>query len=189
MKKLVKNSELYFAQNDNMIWGNVDGYVQCCPTANALLAAIVRNDIYNTVMNSGLYVEFECHYKEQMEACGYDFRDRGNHDAHTVTLREKYGISTYWETNGTIAQIKNCIDNDFPVVLAVDYKESGHVLTIVGYDDEGLIIHDSYGLRFGSTDFYDVINPGWKETFGKYDHYSWSLLQKIAKPLWIRLPV
>lgn len=183
----------YFAQNDNDIWDHAPGEVQCCPTSNAMLAAHVRKDLFNTAMNSGLYPEFECFYKEEFEKCGYDSGDRGNHDAHTVCLQKRFKIDTRWTTQGTFEEIKKALDNNFPVVVAVDYKQAGHVKLIVGYDDQGFWIHDPYGVRAGSSNFYSIVNPGWGETYGKYDYMSWSLCDQIMFDrnghAWVRLPV
>lgn len=190
MKKILEVP--YFAQNDNLWFGDAPGSVQCCPTSNAMYAAFMKPYIYDAVMASGQYKEFECHYKDNFLDLGYTSYDRGNHDAHTVCLREKYDLNTYWTTQGTIEDIIKAIDSGHPVVRAIDYKSSGHVDIIIGYDDDGLYVNDPYGIRAGTENYYSVVNPGYGETYGKHDHFSWSLCDRLmfdsVGHAWIRLP-
>lgn len=167
----------YMAQNDNELWQGVLGNIQCCPTSNASLLRYKMPGLFNTVMQSGLYEEFESFYKQEFIKCGFSADDRGNHDFHTIVLK-KLGLDTVWTTQGSLANIKESIDNDFPVVIAVDYHD-GHVMIVIGYDDEGLIINDCYGVRAGKSEYYATINPGYGDTYGKNDHYSWSLLDAV----------
>jgi hypothetical protein len=186
-KVLVKNSDIYFAQNDDL-WQGVSGSVLCCPVSNALYGAMRRRDIYNNVMNSGIYSQFEDYYFECMVKSGFSVSDRGNHNAHTKTLLDHFKLKTVWDTNGRMEDVIRLLDQDIPLVTSVDYKEAGHVKTIVGYDDDGLYVHDSYGIRRGASNSYATINPGWGANYGKFDHCSWALLDQIARPLWIRIP-
>lgn len=161
---------VYFSQNDNEAWGGVSGAVQCCPTANAMLAAYLKPELIEEAGSLG-FVEFESFYKAQFEVCGFGPADRGNHDAHTATL-EALGILSEWRTDLSFGDIEREIDRKMPVVAGMDYGTAGHITLIVGYDPDGLIIHDPNGIRLGSADRYGSYD-------GAYDFYSRETLQAI----------
>lgn len=159
----------YYSQNDNEIWGGASGAVQCCPTSNAMLLAYLCPELVKSAEEAG-FVEFESFYKAQFELCGFGAGDRGNHDAHTVTLRS-LGIESEWRTDLNFGDIEKSIDVGVPVVAGMDYGQAGHITLIVGYDD-GLIIHDPNGVRRGSSDRYG-------DFYGANDFYSRETLQAI----------
>lgn len=171
----------YFPQNDNEYWDGNAGNVQCCPTANAMLAAYLDKDMIARSKANG-FVEPESYYKAKFEACGYTAKDRGNHDAHTVTLEKHFGIRSRWSMTVSSKQIIEQLDQGYPVVAGFQYKTAGHVCTIVGYyldEGGGLLIHDPYGNRNGASDSYAYINPGYGDQSGKADRYSWGILNRI----------
>lgn len=179
MSKLIQVP--YFQQNDNEIWGTATGNVQCCPTSNAMLAAWGDPDMIANSKKNG-FEEPESYYKSKLEAFGYSANDRGDHNAHTVTLQKAFGIMSEWRTDLTSKQIVQSIDSGTPVVVGFVYKYSGHICLITGYyDDEGggLLVNDPYGVRAGAADDYSYINPGFGDQSGQNDRYSWGILNRI----------
>lgn len=179
MTKLIQTA--YFNQNDNDAWEGEPGYVQCCPTSNAMLAAWGDPNMIANSKNNG-FDEPESYYKSKFESYGYSASDRGNHDAHTLTLQKAFGITSEWRMDLTSKQIVQSIDHGVPVVVGFRYKSSGHICLITGYySDEGggLFVNDPYGLRDGANDDYSYINPGYGDQSGRNDRYSWGLLNKI----------
>lgn len=172
----------YFCQNDNELWQGAGGNVQCCPTANAMLAAYKDKGMIGRAKANG-FAEPESYYKWKFLDAGFSASDRGDHNCHTYVLDHYFGIQSEWRTDLTSQQIVQSIDDDNPLVIGVEFKSAGHIFIVVGYyTDEGggLLIHDPFGRRAGASDSYSYVNPGWGDETGKADRYSWGLLNKIV---------
>jgi hypothetical protein len=178
----------FFSQMNNTPWDGVDGNVLCCPTNNALTAFFYSYKFRDAFLKSGLR-EPEDYYKQQFEAAGYSVRDRGNHDAHTATLK-RIGIRSRWTTTATDAEIIAALKAGNILVAGLNFKSAGHIVSIVGYYGknigtpqeviEGYLIHDCYGLRDGASNSYGYINPrGDGGEKGAYDKYSYDVLQLV----------
>lgn len=176
-KKTIEGVQ-YFAQNDNELWDGVSGNVQCCPTSNAALLNFLRPGLAASAKAAG-FKEFESYYKANFDLLGYTADDRGNHDDHTVVLREAFGIESTWRTDLTWADVVRSIDADIPVVCGLDYKSSGHIVLIVGYTEDGFLINDPYGIRDGVADEYLEVNPGYGDRSGEHDFYSKTSLEQL----------
>lgn len=168
----------FFAQNDNESWSGAPGSVQCCPTSNAMLAFYLNENRLHRSQQNG-FLEPESYYKYLMELAGYSAKDRGNHEAHTVVLSQYFGIHSEWRTDLTREDFIKQIDRGYPVVCGLHYKDDGHIAIAVGYSETGLLIHDPYGIRAGSQDYYEEINPGYGQMTGKEDGYSWTILDRL----------
>ncbi|MCX8125449.1 MAG: C39 family peptidase, partial [Spirochaetes bacterium] len=59
-------------------------------------------------------------------------------------------------------EVKKLIDQNKPVIVSGDFP-NGHIVTIVGYDSNGWIVHDPYGNA----------NTGYKDTNGEFVHYKY----------------
>lgn len=169
----------YFAQCDNESWAESDGYsvsgdVQCAATSNAMLLNYLKPEL--KLESSKKFGEFESYYKDRFDSLGYSANDRGNHDCHTETLKS-FGVRSDWRTNLTDADITKSLANKFPVVAGFKYKVSGHICLIVGRTSDGYLVHDPYGIRSGSSDYYQYINPGYGDTSGMFDLYRWGTLE------------
>jgi hypothetical protein len=178
----------YFSQNDNSFFGSAIPEVQCCPTNNALTAFFFSPKFRADFLKSGLR-EPEDYYKQEFEKAGFSPGDRGDHDAHTATLK-KLGIKTKWTTSATDSQIIEALKAGKMLVAGLLFRSAGHIVSITGYYGKelgtpqevilGYLIHDCYGLRNGSSDSYGFINPrddsGAK---GAYDRYGYDVLQLV----------
>lgn len=168
----------YFAQCDNESWAESDGYlvsgnVQCAATSNAMLLNFLKPELK---LESSKFSEFESYYKDRFDSLGYSADDRGDHGCHTQTLKS-FGVQTEWRTNLTDCDITKSLSEGFPVVAGFVYKVSGHICLIVGRTSDGYLVHDPYGVRSASQDYYQYINPGHGDTAGMYDLYRWDTLE------------
>lgn len=77
-----------------------------------------------------------------------------------------------WTRAGTRALIRRQIDAGRPVVLHT-YFTSGHIVLVVGYDDEGFIFHDPAGRWAGCA---RCGYPGRTSTNGRYVTYPYEWL-------------
>lgn len=166
----------FFAQNDNDPWkpDGMPGYSQCNITSHAMLLAYLKPETVAWSATNG-FREIESYL--QSKFLKYS-SNRGDHLAMTQTLANDFSIQSEWRYNGTFSDIKLMIDNKIPVVIGVEYKTSGHILIVTGYDDKGVTVNDPYGERHGSTNAYSI-NYGFGSSIGKGDTYSWDLLDKI----------
>ena len=80
---------------------------------------------------------------------------RGNPSHMELLINEVYGpivgIKAHFDPYGSRAKIKGAIDSGSPCVLHGYFTPSGHVLVVIGYDDEAYggagayIVQDPYG--------------------------------------------
>jgi Papain-like cysteine protease AvrRpt2 len=166
----------YFSQMDNEEWDGADPNCQCAPTSNCCALFHLKPSLYSLV---GEGQEPEDIYKERFESLGYASSDRGNHDCHTATLKS-FGIESVWGTTYTDADITKSLQKKVPIVVGFCYKEAGHISVVVGRTKNGYKVHDVYGAREGSSDFYTIINSyDTFETHGAYEDYSWAILEEV----------
>lgn len=105
--------------------------------------------------------------------------DRHNPE-HLAQVVRDYGATDNYRPDGTISQAKVHIDNGSPCVIHGWFTEAGHVITVVGYNDSGLICHDPYGEWFRHG--YDTTVSGANLT------YSYKMIEQLAMPdggLWL----
>lgn len=81
-----------------------------------------------------------------------------------------FGQGTY---KGSIAQIKRHIDAGRPVVIHGYFTGSGHIMTVIGYNDTGLVVNDPSGKWAGC---FKCGYAGRTSTNGKGITYSYSSL-------------
>lgn len=101
-----------------------------------------------------------------------NFGDTTDHEAGTQCLAT-FGIKSEWRYDLSKRRIMDQLALGFPVPLGVAYKKSGHIVLATGYNEQGLLIHDPYGVRHGINDSYDV------GANGAYDQYTWKTLDQI----------
>jgi len=81
-----------------------------------------------------------------------------------------FGQGTY---EGSIAQIKRHIDAGRPVVIHGYFTGSGHIMTVIGYNNTGLVVHDPSGKWAGC---FKCGYAGRTSTNGKNITYSYGAL-------------
>ena len=170
----VKLDVPYYAQNDNELWSDgTPGYAQCNVTTHAMLCAYLVKGFEDRSKQNG-FKEPESYLKSKF----YKYSsNRGDHTAMTQALKE-FGIESEWRYDGNFSDIRNQLLRGEPVPIGVNYKTSGHIILVVGFEGDRYLIHDPYGIRDGSLNSYQV-NPGYGSTIGKFDTYSQGLLDDI----------
>jgi uncharacterized protein YvpB len=85
-----------------------------------------------------------------------------------------YGLQDEFRTNATIDEVKNWLADLNPAVIHGYFTSFGHIVVVVGYDENGFYVHDPYGEWF----------PGGYRTdlSGKYLHYSYRLIRRTCIP-------
>lgn len=182
ISKVIKLDVPYFTQlnNETLYFGS--GSRQANLTANAMLAFSLNGELAEQARR-GNYKEPESLYGETLAKYG----DTTDFNAQTQALKE-LGIESYWSHTLSKEDVLTSLLSGYPVVAAMAYKSSGHVVVIVGYDPykDQWFIHDPLGIRYGSTNNYDI------GARGAYDPYSSITMQTIywdigAEDAWGRI--
>lgn len=144
-------------------------------TSTTMLLLYLIKDFADRSKKNG-FVEPEDYLKSKF----YNYStNRGDHDAMSRCLEHEFGIVSEWRTDLTFEDLKASISAQIPIVVGFDYKSSGHITIATGYDDQFVYINDPYGVRAGTQNVYQIINPGWGDETGKNDPYSWRSLSYI----------
>jgi uncharacterized protein YvpB len=122
----------------------------------------------------------------------YDYTERlglNRHDAlDLVKVVEAYGGVDRFSSTYKLADIKAALENGQPAILHGYFTSFGHIIVAVGYDDDGLIVHDPYGEWHSWG--YALNQPDGDNAKGKYQHYSYRLIENACMPdgnLWAHL--
>lgn len=164
----------FYAQNDNDAWiDGASGYVQCNITSHAMLLSYLKPEVVDWSKKNG-YRELESYMANKF----YKYStNRGDHGAMTSMLSQDFKVKSEWRYDGKFSDIRAQIDRNKPVVIGVDYKVSGHILIVTGYDKDGFYTNDPFGSRNGTSNNYHV-NPG-NSNLGKDEYYSTGTLDAI----------
>ncbi len=159
----------YFSQVDNDTDYHGSGYRQCNLTTHAMAVDFLTKGALSQKAKELGFAEPESYYGKLLAPYG----DTIDHTAHTRCIEEKFGLRSQWRTDLDISAIGQQLEQGKPVPVGVAYKQSGHIVLVVGRSDRGLKIHDPYGIRYGATSGYDV------GANGANDEYSWHLLNQV----------
>jgi hypothetical protein len=96
---------------------------------------------------------------------------------HLVKAAEAYCIKDDFEPTATIDQVKHWLAGNNPVVLHGNFTSSGHVICVIGYNDQGFIVNDPYGEWF--ADGY-VCNDAANPYRGQGLTYSYTMIQQTC---------
>lgn len=174
MARSIKLNVPYFYQGDNRqdLFGSGDR--QCNTTSNAMLADFLLDGFLTAKAKELNMKEAEDYYDDFVARYG----DTTDNHAQTEALSD-LGIESEWITwKLTQDDIRRSLDKEIPIVIGVIYKVSGHIVIVVGEDEEkgGFLVHDPFGIRKGASNEYE------KGPIGEYDFYSYSLMKKIFDP-------
>ena len=165
----VKLEVPYYSQLDNSTHLFGPGSRQCNISSCSMYAAYLNKESVRLSKELG-YNTFEDYYSDVLA----DYGDTTDHSAHTQALK-RFKIESYFSYSLSLGDIIKAIKLSVPVVLGLAYKNSGHIVVATGYNltKERVYIHDPYGVRFGSSDSYEV------GAAGDFDPYSFELLKHI----------
>jgi uncharacterized protein YvpB len=111
----------------------------------------LEDELYKYMLNKGL----NKHYPE-----------------HLAQVARDYGIKDDFTVHGTFERCKQHLSEGNPCIIHGYFTQPGHIIVLVGYDNEGFIVHDPYGEWFKSGYRTDLS--------GEYLHYSYDLIQKTC---------
>ncbi|MDB9527068.1 C39 family peptidase [Oscillatoria sp. CS-180] len=169
--KLIKLDVPYFFQRDND-WHTTHGggWRHCNLTCHAMLVDfLLKGELTRLAEQKGIR-EPEGVYADVLAKYG----NTTDHHPHPQALKD-FGIEAYFSYSLSNKDLMRSLQAGIPVVIGVDYKDSGHFCCVVGHDPDqkGYIVHDPNGVRYGASDMYDT------SVKGAFDFYSYSLMKQI----------
>ncbi|MEG4323369.1 MULTISPECIES: C39 family peptidase [unclassified Microcoleus] len=84
----------------------------------------------------------------------------------------RYGLKNDFTLEGTFDRCKRHLAAGNPCVIHGYFTSFGHIVTLVGYDNAGFLVHDPYGEWFSTG--YDI------SASGAYLHYSYDLIRRTC---------
>lgn len=103
-------------------------------------------------------------------AKGYDYQSPYD----LARIVREYGYQDTFREDATIKQVQNWLLNGNPAVIHGYFTRVGHIVTVVGFDKNGFLVHDPYGEWF-STGYRTDLS-------GAYLHYSYRLIRRVCIP-------
>jgi uncharacterized protein YvpB len=148
----------YFSQLDNPR----DPYVTCNVTSIAMVLAFhgrrsrdpqqqLEDELYQWIINK------------------YGAQARTDNQALQALYRA-YGFGGEFSTSRTWSQIRQEIIANRPVVIGGYFTHGGHIICIIGFDDQGFIVHDPYGNAL----------TGYSQTEGKNLRYPYIYMRDMC---------
>lgn len=134
----------YKSQLDN----RQNPYGSCNTTSIAMCLA------YLGIQGKKPYKQLEDELQDWLEERGLDRHE----PTHLALAAEAYGAKDYFTTKGTINQIKEWLVQGNPVVIHGYFTSSGHIVSLIGYNSFGFIVHDPYGEYWPNG--YNTSAPG-----------------------------
>jgi len=106
----------------------------------------------------------------------YQYAERNGlsrHDPYDLARIVKvYGCNDDFTENATIEEVQDWLAAGKPVVIHGYFTSFGHIVVLVGYDENGFLVHDPYGEWF--PDGYRT------DLNGAYLNYSYRLIRKTC---------
>ena len=125
---------------------------------------------YCGVKGDGSYLQLEDEIFARAQQYGWNrFSPQGLKD-----ICESYEVEDDLTISGTLADIRDAIVEEKPVIVHGFFTEPGHLLVIKGFGENGFIVHDPYGEIMagrGTHSWYYQINGG-GVIYGEDLHYS-----------------
>lgn len=165
----VKLDVPYYAQCDT----RPDGYRFCFSHAVAMAAAYLQKD-FESRAKTLKYDQPEQRHIARVELHG----DTTDPQAQLAALAD-IGIDAYFtQTLSPKDLYRLVVELQVPIPVGCAYRESGHWVTVVGYNSKGWLVHDPYGARNGCTNEY-FCNSTDSGREGAFDLYSQEAMDAI----------
>jgi uncharacterized protein YvpB len=157
----------YLSQLDNL----TNPYGTCNVTSVAMCMAYFGHPIRNS-QNAQLEDELN-------QYCSANGLDRHS-PADLAKVLRTYGYKDDFQSNAKWGDVKQWLNQGNPCIVHGYFTGSGHIITIIGYNQTGWIVNDPYGEWYSTG--YDTSKSGAGLT------YSYGMMRQICGPdgdLWI----
>lgn len=108
----------------------------------------------------------------------YQYAERNGlsrHDPYDLArIVKAYGCKDDFTDNATIEEVQDWLADGKPAVIHGYFTSFGHIIVLVGYTDDGFIVHDPYGEWF--PDGYRT------DLNGAYLDYSYRMIRRTCIP-------
>jgi hypothetical protein len=112
----------------------------------------------------------------QLEDQLYEYMESSGLSRHSpndlALVAGHYGVKDSFTEFGTIERCQEHLSNGNPCIVHGWFTQSGHIIVLVGYDENGFIVHDPYGEWH--SDGYDT------SASGEYLHYSYKMIRELC---------
>lgn len=153
----------YKSQLDN--WNNPTGSCNVTSLAMCLeYLGVDRRPEYRDLP------QFEDELYEYALDCGYS-----RHSPHDLAqIARDYGATDNFSSGASLDEVREHLSSGFPCILHGYFTSFGHIIVAIGWDEDGLIVHDPYGEWFPSGYRTDLS--------GEALHYSYNLIRRTCIP-------
>jgi predicted chitinase len=121
---------------------------------------------------------------QQLEDELYEFCLANGLDRHSPQDLDKlltmYGYEDDFQPNAKWGEVKKWLEGGNPCIVHGYFTRSGHIITIIGYNEKGWLVHDPYGAWYSSG--YDTAASGAGLT------YTYNMMKEVCGTdgdLWI----
>jgi uncharacterized protein YvpB len=121
-----------------------------------------------------LFRQFEDELYDYAESVGYS----RHHGEDLALISQDYGVpDRFTKTASGIEEVQRHLAAGRPAIVHGYFTDFGHIIVLVGYDEDGFIVHDPYGEWFSWG--YDRNGPE-NQAKGAFKHYSYELIQRTC---------
>ncbi|NJR69624.1 MAG: C39 family peptidase [Synechococcales cyanobacterium CRU_2_2] len=148
----------YFSQRDNKF----SPHTSCNVTALAMVMSYYGVQPKQGQLEDELY-----------EWCLNNYGE-GSQEENVVLVRlaQAYGFNSTFATDRTWAQIRDRLKQKQPVVIGGYFTAQGHLLTLIGYSEQGYLVNDPWG---------DALT-GYRSAYGRNLSYPKAYMEKMCSP-------
>lgn len=127
---------------------------------------------------------------QQYEDELYDYMENNGLARHEgpdlAEVVQLYGGQDRFSTTAKLDEVKQWLAQGFPCVVHGYFTDFGHIVCVIGYNEQGLVIHDPYGKWSGVKGQYDRNDDSNPEK-GKAVTYSYESIKDscIDEEFWV----
>lgn len=152
----------YYYQGDNYEMGQGSPWRHCNSNCAAMvLEHQIPGSLSGPAPKQGLQPEE--YYMRRLDG------DTTDHGVHTRALR-KFGLETVFRYDLDYEDVIESIVKGFPVMLGTLTTPYGHIILAIGFDDDGLWVHDPVG---------EYPYRGGYGPHGECKHYPWRVMDRV----------
>lgn len=144
------------------------------PTGSCNVTCLAMCLLYEGISGKDASIPFEDELYEYALNHGLDRHVPGD----LAKIVNDYGASDDYKEFATIDAVKAWLASGKPAVTHGYFTSSGHIITLVGYDSLGFLVHDPNGEWYAEG--YDRNDPNSNNEKGKFQHYSYDMITRTC---------